>query len=222
MVERKVAYKTVEKFIKDKRTQEKVLKRFVYVDMERASQSEKEIIQMLVSSGYEVKKWNSLKKTSGIKAEVIYQYFKEKIKNAKDDNEKKIYVEAKDKLVDEIKANVNFMTILQNFNSNFIKTKEDKQYLDSIKLDTETVETIGALKVEKIRIRKIRENDKRLVEKVIKENKNKEADAKMTKETSATEESVKAKIEENNKVNDTTTENSTKAENEEKKENTNK
>ena len=222
MVERKVAYKTVEKFIKDKRTQEKVLKRFVYVDMERASQSEKEIIQMLVSSGYEVKKWNSLKKTAGIKAEVIYQYFKEKIKNAKDDNEKKIYVEAKAKLVEDIETNVNFMTILQNFNSNFIKTKEDKQYLESIKLDTETVETIGALKVEKIRIRKIRENDKKLVEKAIKENKNKEADAKMTKETSATEECVKAKIEENNKVNETTTENSTKAENEEKKENTNK
>ena len=190
MAEKKVAYKTVEKVVKDKRTKEQVVKKFVYVDMERASQSEKELIQMLVSSGYEVKKWDSVKKTTGITAEVMYQYFKEKIKIAKANKEEAgAFESAKEQLVADIKNNVNFMTILRNFSKNYVNTVEDKQYLESLFIDQETIKSIGALKVAKVKQRKIRENDKKLSNQARQTVKTDEANAKMTKETTVAEES---------------------------------
>lgn len=181
MEERKVAYKTAEKFVKDKRTQEKVLKKFVYVDMGRASQSEKELIQMLVSSGYEVKKWNSVKKTTGITAEIMYQYLKEQINI--DINNKKALQEEQAKLLSDLKSNTNFMSILRAFSEKHIKTIQDKEYITSLICDEDTIQTIGAIKVEKVRQRKIRENIKRLSAQAKKQEEAKKLEAQMTRET---------------------------------------
>lgn len=151
MKEKEVAFKVVERYLKDKRTKEMVKKKFIYADMERASLSEKEIIQMHISSGYELKKWNSIKKERGITAEMILQYLKNQENNQNLDlNTKNKIKDAKDNFIKGLESNTNFMTIVGKFNKELKITDEIKKEIKEIVVDETTVSEIGNIRKTKI------------------------------------------------------------------------
>ncbi|MBQ7977331.1 MAG: hypothetical protein IJ301_01855 [Clostridia bacterium] len=142
MENRKTAYKTVNKIVLDKKTGEGVEKKFVYADMENASPSERETIQMLVNAGYEYKKWKSVK-TPGITAEKVLQFLKD---NKKAEEEKKF--------LEDFKRSENFMNIISEFNENFAPTKKDRDAIKNIVPSVDVQDIIGKIKKEKIEKRK--------------------------------------------------------------------
>ena len=177
--------------LKDKRTKEMVKKKFIYADMERASLSEKEIIQMHISSGYELKKWNSIKKERGITAEMILQYLKNQESNANlDQNEKNKIKEVKENFLSELNKNTNFMTIVGKFNKSLTITDDIKKEIKEIVVDENTVKEIGDIRKTKILNR---QNKTQTIEKANEKRAEVEKEIKEIKETSKNNETNNAK-----------------------------
>lgn len=155
---RKPAFKVItDKYLKDKRTKEPVKRKFIYVDMKRATESEKQMIQMHINSGYEMKEWDSLKKEPGLNAEMILQYFvnesnkqlaedikEEDKKQAEEDlkNYRETMALAKNNYIKELKGKKNFMSIVGDFCKKYVKTSDEKEEILNLEISEDVITEI--------------------------------------------------------------------------------
>ena len=159
MEERQVAYKVADKYLKDKRTKELVKTKVVYADWDRISEGEKEIVQMYISSGYILKKWNSVRKEKGINAKMVLQYYTNKINAEKEGEAKNTLTKEKDKFLSDLKGSGNFMNILSDFTDKYAETVAKKKEIKALFISKEVDKQIEEIKYEKekARITKARE-----------------------------------------------------------------